>query len=182
MSYDINFWKQQRPLPLSPQEIYEKLSQREQVEGLAKLPIDQILARLKQAFPDFDPSEEFPLAETSEGSIEFIWTDYHFRFDIRGICGDCQKLVDIMREFDCPMYDPQAGKRYDSQNGTALGVAPKFEDTTPEQKAQLEAMKAEMIRKMTAQSQKQGCAGRAGVFLLVIGFLGSKVLKFLAII
>jgi hypothetical protein len=176
LSYDINFWKQERPLALSAQEIYERLNKKEPVEGLAKLPVDAILARLKTAFPDFDPSESFPLARTSDGSIEFFWSDQHFRFDIRGICGDCQKLVDIMTEFDCPMYDPQEGKRHDSQNGTALGEKPKFEDTTPEQKAEIERIKAEFLGKMSGP-QKKGCAGKAALFLFAVVGIGWTILR-----
>src|SRR5215469_10747766 len=102
MSYDINFWKQERPLDLSAQEIYERLSSGEKAEGLAKLPVPQIHQRLKEAFPSFDPNEKFPLVRTSQGSIEFGWSDYHFRFDIRGEAGsDCQKLVNIMADFGC---------------------------------------------------------------------------------
>ena len=109
MSYDINFWKQDKPLDLSAQEIYERLSERQPVEGLVKLPVDEILDRLTVAFPDFHRKESFPTARTSEGSVEFIWSDYNFRFDIRGgICADCQKLVDIMADYGCPMYDPRS--------------------------------------------------------------------------
>ena len=167
MSYDINFWKQERPLELSPQEVYERLSSRQLVDGLAKLPVDEILARLKEAYPDFDPAESFPLARTSEGSIEFSWSDYHFRFDIRGVCGDCQKLVDIMTDFGCPMYDPQLGKRYDADNGMALGERQVFEDTSPEQKAELERLKAEFLAGLSG-SQKKGCAGKAAMFLIAL--------------
>ena len=169
MSYDINFWRQERPLELSAQEIYERLNKREPVEGLAKLPVEQILARLKHAFPDFDPAEDFPLARTAEGSIEFGWSDYHFRFDIRGICGDCQKLVDIMSEFDCPMYDPQVGKRYDASNGTSLGERPTFEDATPEQKAEMERIKNEFMDAMSGGGKrKRGCAGSAMLLFAVM--------------
>ena len=120
MSYDISFWKQERPLSLSAQEIYERLSGGDEVvEGLAKLPVPQIHLRLKEAFPEFDPAESFPTVRIPRGSIEFSWSDYHFRFDIRGeIGGECQQLVNIMADFDCPMYDPQEGRRYDSE-GTA---------------------------------------------------------------
>jgi hypothetical protein len=177
LSYDINFWKQERSLALSAQEIYERLNGKEPVEGLAKLPVADIIARLKAAFPDFDPSEDFPLAGTSEGSIEFFWSDYHFRFDIRGIGGDCQKLVDVMTEFGCPMYDPQEGKRYDSQSGTALGEAPKFEYATPAQKAEMERVKVEFLAKMSGPSRKKGCAGSAGLFLLALGGVGWAVAR-----
>ena len=169
MSYDINFWKLQHPLDLTPEQIYGRLCKREPVEGLAKLPVDQILERLKQAYPDFDPTESFPMARTCEGSIEFGWSDQHFRFDIRGICGDCQKAVDIMTEFGCPMYDPQLNKRHDADNGMTLVKPEKFEDATPEQKAEMERLKAEFLAKVEGQYAKKGCGAKVAVFAVAIG-------------
>jgi len=170
MSYDINFWKQERPLTLSPEDVYKKLCNGEPVQGLAKLPVEQIHTKLKQAFPEFDPTEQFSTVQTSEGSIEFSWSDRHFRFDIRGICGECQKLVDVMKEFDCPMYDPQDNKRYDAQGGMALGGAPKFEDPTPEEKVEWERVRRETLAKFSAASEKKGCRGPA-LFLCACIFL-----------
>jgi hypothetical protein len=143
VSYDISFWKQERPLGIPPAEIYGALCRGEPVPGLAKLPVDQILQRLNQVFPAFDPSERFPLVRTSKGSIEFSWSDQHFRFDLRGICGECQKLADLMREFDCPMYDPQENRRYDAEQGMGLGVAPRFE--VPPTSEQAERIIAEAL-------------------------------------
>jgi len=183
MSYDINFWKQNRPLNLSAQEIYERLSRRETVEGLAKLPVPQIHQRLKRAFPEFDPSESFPLVTTSRGSIEFLWSNFHFRFDIRGEVGsDCQTLVDIMADFDCPMYDPQEGRRYDSKDGTALGEMPKFHDATPDQREQLERLKAAAIAKAAGrvQPQKKGRAAQSLFFLTALAGVCWAAVRWLA--
>ena len=40
MSYDINFWRQERPLPVPPVEIYRRLSAGKWVDGLASAPED----------------------------------------------------------------------------------------------------------------------------------------------
>ena len=125
MSYDINFWRQERPLAAPPEDIYAKLCDGEPVPGLRTLPKAEVLARIKQVFPAFDPSESFPLIGTADGSIEVSWSDQHFRFDLHGESESAaQKLADIMREFDCPMYDPQINTRYDADNGMSVGEAP----------------------------------------------------------
>lgn len=171
MSYDINFWKQERSINLSPEEIYKKLCKRESVEGLARLPVEPILKRLKETFPEFDPSNEITLVRTSKGSIEFSWSDQHFRFDIYGICGDCQKLVEVMNEFHCPMYDPQENKRYDAQDGMTLGETPKFEDTSPEQKAEIERLRVKLFDDLSGELQKKkGCG--TSILLCLIGLGG----------
>lgn len=171
MSYDINFWKQERPLDLSAQQIYERLSRQEPVEGLAKLPVETILGELREAFPTFDPTEKFPLVSLDEGSIEFFWSDQFFRFDLRGEIGAAHenKLVTIMAEHGCPMYDPQLGRRYDAANGTALGDRPQFEDPSPERKAELERLKQQFTARLDGMSTKnKGCARPAAILLGVL--------------
>ena len=171
MSYDINFWKQERSLPMSAEEIYGHLCRGEAVDGLAPLPIDAILERLRDRFPSFDPKAEFPDVEVDGGNIEFGWSDQHFRFDLRGevSAADRNALVQIMHDYGCPLYDPQVNKRYDAAGGTAIGETPKFEDLTPEQKAQLEKMKADMMGMFTNQpAQKKGCAGSAVLLLTAV--------------
>ena len=181
MSYDVNFWKQERPLSLSAQEIYERLSGGEAVvEGLAKLPVPRIHERLKQAFPDFDLSESVPVVRIARGSVEISWSDHHFRFDIRGEIGsDCQRLVEIMADFDCPMYDPQVGRRYDSEDGTALGKRPTFEDQTPEQREQFERLKAEALAKI-GRVERKGCGSRSLLFMTAVAGVGWAVARWLA--
>jgi hypothetical protein len=177
MSYDINFWKQERPLELSAQEIYQRLSKGESVDGLATLAVDRILAQLREAFPDFDPEEEFPLVSLDDGSIEFIWSDQYFRFDFRGEVGATHqnRLVRIMSDHGCPMYDPQVNKRYDADGGTKLGEFYRFEDPTPEQKAEIERLKQQFMAKLEGQGQPKGCRGSA--VILALGALAVIVLS-----
>lgn len=173
MSYDINFWKQERSLPLSAEQIYGRLCKREAVDGLARLPVDSILARLRERFPGFDPKADFPDVDVDGGNIEFIWSDQHFRFDLRGDvpAADRNALVQIMRDFGCPLYDPQVNQRYDADSGASPADAPAFEDATPEQKAQMEKIKTDLLAKFANQQQKQkkGCAAPAAIFLLLAG-------------
>jgi hypothetical protein len=163
MSYDINFWKQERPLDLSAQQIYERLSDGESVDGLAVLPVDQILQQLQEAFPKFDPQEKFPLVSLEDGSIEFIWSDQYFRFDLRGDVGAVHenRLVQIMADHGCPMYDPQINKRYDADQGMSLGELPKFEDATPAQKAEIERIKQQFMAQLQRRQQAKGCRSTA---------------------
>jgi hypothetical protein len=181
MSYDINFWKQERPLDLGAQEIYKRLSAGDSVDGLASLPVERILAELREAFPAFDPTEKFPLVSIGDGSIEFIWSVQHFRFDLRGDVGAEHQnlLVQIMAEHGCPMYDPQLGKRYDADDGTKLGELPAFEDPTPEQKAEIERIKQEFMAKLEGKRQSRGCRGTAAI-LGVGALLGIVLYRLLA--
>lgn len=168
MSYDINFWKQDRPLEISAQDIYERLSSGKPVEGLTKLPVDEILTKLRDAFPDFDPDEQFPLVSIDDGSIEIAWSDQHFRFDLRGEVGAEHKnrLVHIMATHGCPMYDPQIGERYDAEEGVGLSNLPSFEDPSPEQRAEIEKIKKQFMEQIERGSGPKGCR-RSVAFLAI---------------
>ena len=175
MSYDINFWKQTRPLEISAQEIYERLSRGEQeIDGLAELPVDQIKQRLKEAFPDYDPQDPFPLIQTEHGSIEVLHSRQSFRFDLRGETEEVHnRLVEIMADFGCPMYDPQRGQRYDAEGGTAVGTPPRFEDTTEEQRQQIEALKQQMLKNIQRGGRRSGCGTSAAAFVFFCAALAA---------
>lgn len=147
------------------------------MDGLARLPVDAILARLQQQFPQFDPKAKFPDVDVENGNIEFGWSDQHFRFDLRGevSAADRKALVRIMHEFGCPLYDPQVNKRYDAADGTTIGQTPAFEGPTPVQREQMEKLKADMMAKLSRQKQKRGCAGSAALFLVAVGSLAWAV-------
>ena len=173
MSYDINFWKQERSLELTNEEIYAKLCSDEAVDGLARLPTDKILQRLRERFPAFDPSDDFPDVELEDGNIEFLWSDYYFRFDLRGnVCAsEKNAIVDILAQYGCPMYDPQSGTRYDAVDGTELGEKAKFEDPTPEQLAEVQRMQEELLAKIQMGGKKKAGCGTSTSILLVLVFV-----------
>ncbi|MFG0249483.1 MAG: hypothetical protein ACF8OB_11405, partial [Phycisphaeraceae bacterium JB051] len=78
----------------------------------------------------------------------------------------------------CSMYDPQEDKRYDADNGTALGEKPEFKDLTDEQKAQIQKMQEELLAKIQSQQQgsKAGCGSTTAILLIAVSILtGSLV-------
>lgn len=164
MSYDIIFWKLEQPLSVPPVEIYRKLCQGQKVDGLSALPVNAICMRIKNLFAGFDPREKFPLIRTSTCSIEASWSSQHFRFDLRGDWGSVpQEIVQIMAEFECPMYDPQIDKRYDAQQGLCLGDLPNF--TKPNsgsrangiraKAAELEALRQQVLLRIKENKRKK---------------------------
>ncbi len=156
---------------MSAEEIYSLLSRGEPVDGLTRLPVDDVLRRLRERFPAFDPASEFPDVDLDDGNIEFGWSDYHFRFDRRGdvSAADRNALVEIMAVYGCPLYDPQVNRRYDAAGGTTIGETPKFEDATPEQRAEMESLKAKMMAEFAGPRQKRGCAGSAALLVGIAG-------------
>ena len=135
MSYDINFWKPKRGAAPDPGKTYSRLGRPGAALGkLEGLPVEQILAKLKEAFPDFDPAAEFPNIEVPEGNIEFAWGEKYFRFDFRGpeTGAEKAKVWEIMSGFGCVCYDPQTDTLHTPDN------PPGYRPLTPEEVKQVE--------------------------------------------
>jgi hypothetical protein len=119
------------------------------VDGLASLPVADICSQLGKAFPKFDTSKKFPTFRTSGGSIEVSWSNYYFRFDLRGDCGtEAQTIIETMAGFECPLFDPQLNQRYDSKEGMAVGKSPEFNKKPSSPKGADFAAKAAELQKL----------------------------------
>src|SRR5687767_8526849 len=88
--YNLGFWKDAaRPKgkkPPKPSTVYNKLEFDKHVAGVEALPTQQILERLVEMFPDFEPESEFPTIDLrdADASIEVIWGPQLFRFMLHG--------------------------------------------------------------------------------------------------
>jgi hypothetical protein len=144
MSYDISFWRESRPVGLSPNEAYRRLSRGKPVEGLAELPVEEVFAGLREAFGPF--YEELSEFETDDCSIEVSWSACHFRFDLRGDVDEAAgRLVALMAGFGCSPYDPQVDTR---------GAAEEDAESTPSL--------PKAITDLMASRAKAGAEGTSG--------------------
>ncbi|MBW1803768.1 MAG: hypothetical protein JRJ85_23940 [Deltaproteobacteria bacterium] len=116
MSYDLNFWQYEDNVYLDNQDVYEKLSNGELVEGVVNIPVSEILKRLKDYFSDgWEQLDELNW-ESEKGAFQIFTTQQLFRVDCYDMDGEeMNKVIDIANEFHLPLYDPQVGKRYDGR-------------------------------------------------------------------
>jgi hypothetical protein len=116
MSYDLDFWKYKDGTRLQHQEVYERLSNGDQVDGLEPLPIPEIIAAVTSAFSaGWEHSDEETWEGGDRGTFQIFTTPQFFRFDCYGMEDqDMNRLIEIGISFGCPLYDPQVGKWYDS--------------------------------------------------------------------
>lgn len=114
MSYDLDFWRYREGVTLNHQDVYERLSDGEKVDGLIDLPVKDILTRIAEAFSaDWTRVDDYSW-ESDRGAFQLFTTDQFVRIDCYGTNGDDMNIiVDILSEFDCPLYDPQVGQRFD---------------------------------------------------------------------
>ncbi|WP_321475349.1 hypothetical protein [uncultured Paludibaculum sp.] len=115
MSYDLDFWKYKDGICLDHQDVYERLSNGEEVDGLETLPIPEMLGAVEREFStDWMHDDEETWESDDRGCFQTFTTAQFFRVDCYGMeDGDMNRLINVALSFGCPLYDPQAGKRYD---------------------------------------------------------------------
>ncbi len=115
MGYNLSFWKYKSGTALNHQEVCEKLSDGKYVSGLEKLSVSQYRKRVADVFST-DGWKQFHEDGWENGKKKFqiYTTPQFFRVDCYSMEGeDMNKLIDIASEFECSLYDPQVGERYD---------------------------------------------------------------------
>lgn len=115
MSYNLHFWKYKDGVRLNHQKVCKRLSAGQAVEGLELIPIPEIISAIETAFKvGWDRPDKETWEGGDRGVFQVFTTPQFFRFDLYGLeAGDIERLLEIGKTFDCPMYDPQKGKRYD---------------------------------------------------------------------
>ncbi len=113
MAKDLSFWKYEAAVNYKPSDVYVSLSNGETVTGVATLPIEKIRVKIDEIFGDWQKLDDNHLVFDDE-TIEIFTTDQFVRFDCYGVSEDnMNKLIDIMLEFDCRLYDSSIDVRFD---------------------------------------------------------------------
>jgi hypothetical protein len=116
MSYDLNFWKYKTDTRLDHQLVYERLSNGEYVVGLEDIPVQAIRERVGEEFANDWQQLNTDLWEQlhGNGAFQIYTTAQLFRVDCYGMDStDMNRLIEIALDFDCRLFDPQVGKRFD---------------------------------------------------------------------
>ncbi|CAD0006611.1 hypothetical protein [Flavobacterium chungangense] len=116
--YELLFWRYLDEIYLNNQEVYEALLEKKEVEGLEILPIQLILNRISSVFSEWEKVDENSWQNnTGKGAFQVINTPQSIKIDCYGTEGKTMnKLVDLLEEFKCPLYDPQVPERYDEMS------------------------------------------------------------------
>lgn len=113
--YELVFWKYEEDVYLNHQEVYEALDEGQTIEGLEQLPTDIILNRVNSVFSKWERVDNNSWKNNDgPGAFCVKSTPQSITVECYGTQGKTMdKLVDIMEEFKCPLYDPQVPERYD---------------------------------------------------------------------
>jgi hypothetical protein len=114
MSYDLSFWRYERGVQLDHRYVYQQLSDGITVDGLERLPIDELLAEINQAFHGWEKLDDATFESSDRGSFQIYATPHYLAVTCYGMRGDdVNKFIEIAHEFGCPLYDPQVDKRFE---------------------------------------------------------------------
>jgi hypothetical protein len=105
MSRDLSFWKYDTIVSMNDNEVYAKLSNGEFVNGVAELPISDIIEAIETTLVGWSKLDETHFKHKSE-MIEVYTTNQFVRFDCYQVSEEHMNvLIDIMLRYDCPLYD-----------------------------------------------------------------------------
>jgi len=113
--YELLFWQYADDVYLNHHIVYEKLCEQEHVDGLENLPIDVILNRITNVFSTWEKLDDNSWKNSDGlGAFQIKYTEQSIKVDCYGTNGKTMdKLVAVMEEFKCSLYDPQIPARYD---------------------------------------------------------------------
>ena len=116
--YELLFWRYKEGIYLNHHEVYEDLEDEMQVEGLEELPVELILRRINSVFADWERVDEISWKNNKgPGAFCVKTTPFSVKIECYGTVGtSMDKLVDVLEEFKCPLYDPQIPERYDEMS------------------------------------------------------------------
>ncbi len=132
MSKDLSFWKYEVSLNLEDNRVYTELSQGKFVEGIAELPVSDILKTIDSAFATWHKPDSVHY-ENGEEMIEVFTTSQFLRFDCYQVSEQhMNRLIDRMLEYGCPLYDSAIDVRFDSVFLSLSEAAEMYVDTLRE--------------------------------------------------
>ena len=114
MSYDLHFWRYKSGIDLDHQTVCETLMNGEAVDGLETLPVDEVKQRLNEVFTGAWQSVGDGTWERDAGGAFQLYTTPQFVCaHCYGMAGDdMNRIIDVLLEYDCPLYDPQTVERF----------------------------------------------------------------------
>lgn len=117
MGYKLGFWKYENGVFLDAENVYEQLCKGIHVPGVATLPIDKILKKITIEFITWAQDDIYQFKSPQKGSFSVTTTNQFVHVDCKDMTTeDMNVFIDIMQDFDCPLYDPQLPCRFDEDD------------------------------------------------------------------
>jgi hypothetical protein len=107
MSNLLYIWREQQPLDLTPAAIARQLDAEQDVEGLADLPIKEMIDWLKEEFHGLQEVAGRIRWISGEERFHATWSWQYLRIESENLNEEHRdKFFDLAKHFGCPVYDP----------------------------------------------------------------------------
>lgn len=108
MLHLLYLWREERDTALSPAEIRRRLDADEEVEGLADLPIKEMIDRLKSDFSGCKETAGQVVWTSGEERFRATWTWQYMRLESEHLRDEYRdRFFELARSVGCPVFDPQ---------------------------------------------------------------------------
>ncbi len=127
----LSFWRVKAGEKAKQEATYDALQDGKEPSALDDLPVDEILAAIKQQYPSFDPKAEFVEIDIpeEETAIEPRWNKKHFHFTFYGDAfKQMDRVTELMTRHGLACYDAGTKTMYSVDE-----PPPSFEGTPEEQ-------------------------------------------------
>lgn len=114
MNKELSFWKyKDESIEYRHNAVYDSLCDGKRIADVATLPIDEIRMKIDDIFFAWIKFDKNNLVFNDEVIVIYT-TDQLVRFDCYRVSEDnMNNLIDIMREYDCKLYDASIDVRFD---------------------------------------------------------------------
>lgn len=113
MARDLSFWKVKENTQEENSQIYKMLSEGKYLDYIEKLPSEQILQDFKVAFKEWEMTDDFWF-ENGDEKFQLFLTEQFVRTDCYSMAEEnLNKIMDILFEYDCPLYDSSIDVRFE---------------------------------------------------------------------
>lgn len=102
------FWREEAEQELPAASIAHELHAGNDVEGLIDLPVQEIIARLKEEFPAAVERAGELAWRQGEASFEATWSWQHVSMQVSNLHEETRdRLIEVLLSFGCRVYDAQ---------------------------------------------------------------------------
>jgi hypothetical protein len=108
MPHLLYLWREERDTQLSPSEVQRRLDADEDIEGLADLPIKEMIDRLKREFSGCKEVAGQLTWNSGNERFRATWTWQHMRLESDHLSDEHRdRFFELARSIGCPVFDPQ---------------------------------------------------------------------------
>jgi hypothetical protein len=108
MPHLLYLWREERPVELAAAQIQRLLDTGDDVDGLADLPIKEMIDQLKREFHGAKETAGLLSWKSGEEQFHATWSWQFMRIESDNLLDEHRdKFLDLARHFGCPVYDPQ---------------------------------------------------------------------------